>query len=168
MPIYQDDNSKICVTDFGNGRMLEIRLKDSFGSVESARHFIALSKKANAAERSIAKLEAKQNEGVPLEEFNKLQAQIEEWRVVPDNLTILVDFIYAAGTGWDNYPNREAEQRGEELPFTKENIGNIHIKRLNKIAGNLLAMMGLTEEDEDPKASPSKSESQLFLENTVQ
>lgn len=156
MPFYEDESLKTCLVDFGNGRSLTIKLKEDFGSMPVARRFLAHSKRAAAAQKNIERLEKKQESVESVEQFNEIQKEIETWEAVPDNLQLLIEFIFSCGKGWDRYANKEAETRGEEVPFTKENIGTLPINVLNKISNALLKQTGLLEET-DPKDSLTTS-----------
>lgn len=156
MPFYEDESVNTCLVDFGNDRSLTIKLRDSFGSVPLARQLMSHTKRAAAAQKNIERLEKKQETVESVEQFNELQKEIETWESVPDNLQLLTDFIFACGKGWDRYANKEAQERGEEVPFTKEKIASLPINVLNKISNALLKQMGLLEET-DPKDSLTTS-----------
>lgn len=158
MPIYESEEKKICSVDFGNGAILNIKMKEDFDSVDRVRNFLAATKKTAAARENISKLEEKQL-GVSLEDFNKVQAEIDRWqKQIPDEIGMTVNLIHDFGESWDYYPNHDAELKGEPYPFTTENIARFSANRINKIATAIMKMVGIGgEEEADPKQQSSES-----------
>jgi hypothetical protein len=151
MPLYDDDElvSEV-VTDFGNGRSLKIVLKDDAAGIPVARRLTNLYKQTASIGRGIEALEGQQAKADP-KKFIELQKKIEEWRALPDEFKVAVDFLLAVGRGWDYYPNREAEERKEPYEFNEENVLRIKPLILVKVVQNIQRAIGLVEEEEDAK-----------------
>jgi hypothetical protein len=163
MPLYDDDEvASEVVTDFGNGRSLKIVLKDEAGGVQLARRLANLYKQTASVGRGIEALEAQQAKADP-KKFAELQAKIDEWRALPDEFKIAVDFLLAVGSGWDYYPNRQAEERCEPYEFNEANILRIKPMVLVKVVQNIQRAIGLSEETEEAKKSAASLSEPLSL-----
>lgn len=155
MPLYQDEQ-KIATADFGQGRSLKITLKASAFSVEIAKRFHALQLQIESIQKQIGYLRERQNaEGITIEEFDRLAAQIQDWDNKPDQYDNIVRFIYAVADSWDNYQNKAAEERGEPLPITIEQIKLIDPTRLGPVFDAIGRALGIVADDEKkiPKTS---------------
>lgn len=84
-----------------------------------------------------------------------------------DELDVMVKYIMRACNGWtDYYADKEAQERGEVLPFDETNIAKIGVVKLNKVINAFNQHYGLTEDDNQGKANaanlpePSRSSQQ--------
>jgi hypothetical protein len=160
MPLNDDDEvvSEV-VTEFGNGRSLTIKLKPDAAGIPTARRLTNLYRQTASVGRGIEALEAQQAKADP-KKFADLQAKINEWRALPDEFKIAVDFLLAVGDGWDYYPNRQAEERGEPYEFSEANVLRMKPLTLVKVVQNIQKAIGLVEAEEDVKKSDGNSPEQ--------
>lgn len=168
MPFYDDENIVTSyTTDFGNGATLTIKLKSNFDSAEYVRQFLARSRAAINVDAKITSLEEKQK-AAPVQDFDKIQKEIEQLQERPDLLQVMSDVIFMTGESWDRYKTKEDEANNNPVPFTKENIAGMKLKVLDRITKSLTDAMGVTGGDADPKAPLKESESPSFSITAIQ
>jgi hypothetical protein len=164
MPLYQQDEQDLLTVEFPDGNSLTLILRPDGVTVESSRIMARKQKYAEYAATQIQKREEKlaKADELSAEEFDKLTAELKQWQERPDNADFMIDFVFQAASGWkDYYPNREAEQKQELLPYTRENVAKIYITRLGKIVEALNKRFGWSEEEEKKAENSSPSVSLL-------
>lgn len=153
MPLFDDDDVSLeVVTDFGGGRSLKIVLKDEARSIPTVRRLYNLYRQTDSVQRRITALQTEQERATP-EQFAKLDKQIAEFQEKPDNFSLAVKLLHSVGSGWDYYPSREAEERGEPFEYSEENIMRLKPMLLMKVLENVNRALGLVEDIEESKKS---------------
>ena len=176
MALYQQEEDARLTVDFGGGRSLTLKMRGTDLDVQTTRRLGAQAKKSEIVAKRSARLEERSSQDMKAEEFQGVLDEVEKLQGRSDQVTMMVDYVYAAVAGWvDYYASREAEQANQVVPYTKENIEKMGIGALGKIVMALNGFFGFEAEaiDMDPKdstsllpPSPSADRESLTLQTT--
>lgn len=172
MALYEENDETLTV-DCGGGRSITLLLTGDSLNVSALRLLWHKQKQASRDEKRIAQFEKElEREGLTDDEYNSLTERIRALEEKPDNLSMLIDqvYCYIKSPGWtDYYPSKQAEERGELAPFSKESIGKMGAKALVVITRALTKHYGLDAlaEDAEPGEAEGTSPAPLQLVDAI-
>jgi hypothetical protein len=155
MALYQHEEDARLTVDFGGGRSLTLKMRGTDLDIETTRRLGTQAKKSELVEKRARRLESRAEEDMKAEEFTGVLDEVEKLQNGSTQVSMMVDYVYASVAGWvDYFATREAEAKGEVVPYTKENIGKMGVGALGKI---VVALNGFFkfEVEQDPKAQTS-------------
>lgn len=147
MPFYQQDEDARMTVDFGGGRSITFKMRGTDLDVESVRRLSAQSQQGQIISSRFEVLEARlKSPELKSNEFESTLDEIDKLRKRGDGVTMMVDYIHSAVSGWvDYYTDRKAEERGEVVPYSKENIAKMGIAALGKVVTALNEFFAFSE-----------------------
>jgi hypothetical protein len=153
--LQEADNDLLPIT-FSDGDKLTLKLRPNGVTIETSRRLARQNKYTQYIAQQIEKREEKIVSGdLSITELRTLMEEIKELEECPENTGFLVDYVMQAACGWTDYwLNTAAKERGEVLPFTRENVSTIDPTRLLEIVQRLNKHFGWSE-DEEKKAENS-------------
>ena len=126
---------------------------------EQQEQLNALSKQVLQAEKSLKN--KKDGTPVPVEEFEKLSAELEHWRKLTQIRPVAVPYLRGCILAWDYNKDKEAEARGEYLPISTDSINTLTDDEL-LVLFNRVSEHYKKDEREEKKLSESlQSDSQM-------
>lgn len=173
MPFYLNDDDATLHVDFGNGRSLTLKLRAADMDIETIRRLAHQHKQSELINSRIENLENKVKlDNLSAEEFDKVMDELRKLGERPDQLQIMVDYVWGACCGWTDYfANPQAEAKGEVVPYTKENISKMGIGALAKVVTSLQERFNLGDDTGKaqtslPRQSRSEDRDSLTLTST--
>lgn len=152
MGMYATSANELTV-DFGAGRTVTFRMHADVGVdlVRWLRNQVNRIQIANKRADKIEKAATDLSVDASDEQFEKLTSEAELARNRADEVAMCVEYIKRASNGWtDFYEDKAAEDRGELLPFTEENIPRLGLMNLTKVINEFNRHYGLTAGEETP------------------
>jgi hypothetical protein len=155
--------------DFGGGRTVTFKMHADVG-VDLVRWLRNQVNRIQVANKRADKIEkAAENLAVDAtdEQFEKLTTEAEAARNRADEVAMCVEYIRRGSNGWtDFYEDKDAEARGEVLPFDEKNIPRLGLMNLTTVINAFNKHYGLTGDQTPgeakgeslPALSPSKAE----------
>lgn len=163
MSLYQQEEDARLTVDFGGGRSLTLKMRGTDLDIGTVRRLGAAAKQSEMITERLKRLQERGKGGdLKGTEFDSVMDEVAKLNARGDQITMMVDFVFAAASGWlDNYFDRKAEERGEVLPFTRENIEKMGIGGLSKVVERLNGFFGFEVEPDAGNALTSLQQESL-------
>jgi len=129
----KDDNT-LCV-EFGKGSSINFLMREEAGNIAALRLLVQKEKRAKLAMSRIEQLTEQAKTAKDNTQYQKLIQEIEQLAGEPDDVSVVVDMIFAGSSGWTDYfATKEDEMAGKVVEFTKANIEKLPVAALGKIS----------------------------------